>query len=88
MNILPIILALGFIISCIGIFARIYMDRSVSRARRLGAHRGRNTELTYLHLVKQQRAPSWPLVLAASCIPLGIVIIFGAILWNNHLRLR
>lgn len=88
MKVLPLILALGFIVSCVGIFARIYMDRSVNRARPLGAHRGSNTELTYLHLVKQHRAPSWPLFLAASCIPLGFVIIFGAILWNNHLRLR
>jgi hypothetical protein len=64
------------------------MDRSINHARTFGALGGRNTELTYLQLVRKRQAPTWPLIVAATCIPLGIVVIFGAIPWNNHLRLR
>ena len=88
MKSLPFILALGFIVSCIGIFARIYMDISLSHAQLSNSQKGRNTELRYFHLIKQRGVPVWPLVVAVSCVPLGIVIIFGAIAWNNHLRLR
>ena len=88
MKSLPFILALGLIVSCIGVFARIYMDISLSHAHLSDSQKRRNTELRYFHLIKQRGVPAWPLVVAISCIPLGIVIIFGAIVWNNHLRLR
>jgi hypothetical protein len=78
----------GFVVACIGMLARIYMDFSVKDGDILSRPTGRNTEMEYERLMKEQGAPSWPLYVALTCIPLGIAIVFGAILWRNHLKLR
>jgi hypothetical protein len=85
---LPFILAVGFIVFCIGGFARVYMDSSWKNGRFWGGHSTRNTELNYIRMEKETGKSRWPVYLAAICIPLGIAIVFGAILYYNHLRLR
>jgi formate hydrogenlyase subunit 3/multisubunit Na+/H+ antiporter MnhD subunit len=84
---LLLVLALGFLICCVGLFARIYMDFVFYRSNFSGANRGRSTELRYMRLIKENGVPKWPLFVAVTCVPLGIVTCVGAILYNNHLRL-
>ena len=81
-----VILFLGFAVFCIGILARTYMNRVLNNGRLWGVEKGRSTELRYLQLVRKRRAPAWPLTVSVICIPLGIAVMFGSILWNNHLR--
>jgi hypothetical protein len=67
------ILAIGFLISGTGMYSLTYVEHPLNRSRR--------------HMVSTQerRAPLWPLYVAFTCIPLGIAIMFGAIVWKNHL---
>jgi hypothetical protein len=83
---LPLSIAIGFIIFCIGGAARVYMDFSVNGWRAAYDLKRGNTELTYWRLVKQRGAPVVPLIVSVTCISLGILIVFGSILWINHLR--
>ncbi len=81
------ILALGFLVCCVGGFARIYMDNVFYRSHLPGTKWGRTTELRYMRMIKEKGVPKWPLYVAVICIPLGIATCVGAILYNNHLRL-
>jgi hypothetical protein len=81
-NILPWLLAIGFIIFTVGAAARIYMDLRLRGSSRVGMSRGGLTERNYRQLMKDQDVPRWPLVLSLSCIPLGVVLVFGAIIWS------
>ena len=83
---LPLSIAMGFIVSCIGVAARVYMDFSVNGWRAAYDLKRGSTELTYWRLVKQKGAPAWPLIINVTSIPLGILIVFGSIVWINHLR--
>jgi hypothetical protein len=82
------IVALGFIVFCIGGLARTYMNLSLNKRSLPGEQKRRSTELRYKRLMKEHDAPAWPLFVAITCMPLGIVIIFFAIAWSNHIRLR
>jgi hypothetical protein len=64
------------------------MDFSSRNGRLWGGQSARNTELSYMRLVKETHAPAWPLYVSWTCVPLGIAVMFGAILWHNHLKLR
>jgi hypothetical protein len=81
-----VILFLGFSFFCVGIFARTNMNRTLNCGRQWGVKKGRSTELRYIQLVRDKRASVWPLVVSIVFIPLGIVLMFGSIFWNNHLR--
>jgi hypothetical protein len=85
---LPFIVVLGFVVFCIGGLARTYMNISLSKRSLSGGQKRRSTELRYKSLMREHNAPAWPLFVAITCMPLGIVIIFFAIAWSNHLRLR
>ncbi|HEY1903208.1 MAG TPA: hypothetical protein VGG56_12290 [Terracidiphilus sp.] len=86
---LPFIVAIGFIVFCVGGLARVYMDFSSKNGRFWGGNSAqKNTELSYIRMAKETGKSQWPVYLAAICIPLGIAIVFGAILYHNHLRLK
>ena len=77
---------IGFGIFCVGGLARAYMDFAAHGMRMFSDFRRGNTEVSYWRLVKQRRAKVWPFVVCVVCIPLGIVVAFGSIIWSNHLR--
>lgn len=71
---------LGFGISALGVHGRRYMQARVFG----GWNRVRITrDLTakYRTLIREGKAPLWPLMLFRVCLPLGIIIIFASILW-------
>lgn len=76
--------ATGFAIFCVGGVARAYMDFSANGMKMFSDFRRGNTELAYWKLVKEGHAPVLPFFLSVVCIPLGVVIAFGSILWSNH----
>jgi hypothetical protein len=43
----------------------------------------RDLKERYRALVRNHNAPSWPIAVSFLCIPLGIVIVFGAILMSK-----
>jgi hypothetical protein len=49
---------------------------------------GGSTEKRYMRLMHEQGAPAWPLFVTILCIPLGIAVFFGAIVWFNIHRVR
>jgi hypothetical protein len=76
-------LIIGFAISCVGVFARVYMDFAEHGMKMFSTLRRGNTEVSYWRLVKQRRARAWPLFVSVVCIPLGVIVVFGSILWSN-----
>jgi hypothetical protein len=79
-------IATGFIVFCIGGVARAYMDFAVNGWKMFYVLRRGNTELAYWRLRRQQQAPAWPLFVALTCMPLGIIILVGSIIFSDHLR--
>ncbi len=79
-------IAIGFAIFCVGGFARIKMDYAANGMRMFHDFRRGNTEKAYWKLIKEHRAPAWPFFLSIVCVPLGVVVLFGSIIWSNHLR--
>jgi hypothetical protein len=67
--------------------SRWYMNTSI---RKQGRYRGwrRNTETEYSHLVKESIAPRLPLFASLICIPVGLALLIGAIIYSNHLRIK
>ncbi|UWZ82887.1 DUF4570 domain-containing protein [Occallatibacter riparius] len=80
------IMWIGFVIAGAGFFALNYANVRIPRQ---SVNRGPRhpLETRYWSLVKEH-VGRWPLYTAAICIPLGIIITFGAIIYNNHLKLR
>jgi hypothetical protein len=81
------LIPIGFVIFCLGGLARTYMNisldgwKSFVRSKEL-------TEQRYRRLMKEQGAPAWPLIATVTFMPLGVVLVFGAIVWSNYLRAR
>lgn|GEM_PF-5363620 len=65
-------LATGFVVCGIGMYFMTYVEHRLNRSRFPGS-------------TNRASSPVWPLYVAFTCIPLGIVIMFGAIVWRNHL---
>jgi len=78
---------IGLGIACVGLGCRGYMDLCL---RRHGRYRGwkHNTEREYFRLMKELKVPRWPLFAAIIFVPLGMILMFGAIIYSNHMRLR
>jgi len=72
---------------CVGILARTYMNLTINKGQLWGGRRG-VTELAYARLIKERHAPTWPLIVTVVCVPIGIAVMFAAIAWNNHLKVR
>jgi hypothetical protein len=78
---------IGFGIACVGFIALNYVNFSLQNT--LGFRGFRSlTRGEYWRAVKKRRGSPWPLITASICIPLGIVIVFGTIIYNNHVRLK
>lgn len=89
MNILQLFIKIGFIIFCFGIASRVYMDVIYKRA--CVSRKCKSSilpELRYYYLVKQKRAPVWPIVIDIICIPLGFTMCVSAIILYNNLTMH
>lgn len=73
---------LGFAIFTLGGFARIYMVIRLNGLKGILSSQKRLTT-SYYELTKEQEAPLWPLVMSVTFLPVGIVIVLGAILWSR-----
>jgi hypothetical protein len=80
-------LATGFVLFGVGALARTYMNIKIGQVPSDGTPT-RSTEVTYLRLVRNNRAPIWPLAIAVTFIPLGIVTSVAAIIWSNRLSVK
>jgi hypothetical protein len=67
------VLSIGFLICGSGMFCMTYVDHIFNPGRR-----NRNSP-------DGNRVPTWPMHVAFTLIPLGIVIMAGASVWKNHL---
>ncbi len=78
-----LVCVLGFAVFSLGGFARQYM---VVRLYGWSGYLSSQRDLTqkYRALVRSQNAPSWPMGVSFLCIPLGIVVVFGAILLSKR----
>jgi hypothetical protein len=74
---------IGFAIFCVGGVARAYMDFAAHGMKMFSDFRRGNTEVNYWRLVKQRRASAWPFFVDVVCIPLGVVVAFGSIIWSR-----
>ncbi len=74
--------SLGFALFVVGGLARTYMNLRLNRHLWRG-QAGQSTERRYIRLIKERKAPVLPLVLTLTLMPLGIVLVFGAIVWHN-----
>jgi hypothetical protein len=79
-------IAIGFAMFCVGGLARAYMDFAANGMRMFYDFRRGNTESSYWKLIRERHAPAWPFILSVVFIPLGIAVVFGSIIWSNHLR--
>jgi hypothetical protein len=78
---------IGLLLAFTGLASRGYMDFCLRRHNR---HRGwrYNTEAEYMRLIKDRQARRWPLYTSIVLTPIGIIMVFGAIVYNNHMRLK
>ena len=84
-------LSLGVIIFWIGIFSQRQINNRMKMEKKHlsgGGNARRLSCISYMTLVRERRAPALPLIIAVTCMPLGIAIVFGAITWYNHLKLK
>jgi hypothetical protein len=82
---LPILLAIGLLTFGFGCFAQLYMRIWVG-CNVPNASRTQGAEATYRKLAKEHAAPRWPVTTNAICIPLGVVLLFGAFVWDAHVH--
>jgi hypothetical protein len=81
------LLWIGFAIASAGFAALNFMNFAVRRHQR-GRDLRHITKAEYLRLVKERWAWPWPFYTAAICIPVGIIVALGAIVYNNHMKFR
>jgi hypothetical protein len=80
-------LVFGIVLFAIGVLTRTYMNVVIGRSPLSGSD-ARSTELRYKRLIKEKGAPVWPLAVTVVLLPLGILIAFAAIIWNNQATAR
>jgi hypothetical protein len=68
------ILATGLVVCAIGMFCITFLYRPAYGGRNMSNRAG-----------SAKRRFGWPLYIGIVCVPLGIIIVFGAIIWRNHL---
>ncbi len=73
---------LGIAVFCIGATARMYM---VVRLNGWAGYLSRQKNLikNYRLLIENEHASWWPIIVSSACLPLGVMIVFGAILFSK-----
>jgi hypothetical protein len=73
----------GIVVFWIGGMARMYM---VVRLQGWAGYLSSQKNLTkrYRLLIETKHAPRWPMIVSSVCLPLGVVIVFGAILVSKQ----
>jgi hypothetical protein len=79
-----LMLGSGVLLFGVGVAARTYMNIAIGKMRMSNGPYPRSTELKYKRLIKDHGAQTWPLALTAICMPLGVLITFAAIIFNNR----
>jgi hypothetical protein len=74
----------GFGIATVGFIAMNYVS---FRMRKLGLNRRGHFQSGQWSMLRRH-VGRWPLYTAAICIPAGIITVFVAIIYSNHLRLK
>jgi hypothetical protein len=80
-----LMLASGFIVFGIGGLSRTYMNILISQSLLSDGSNARSTELRYKRLIREKGARVWPLIVTVICVPLGILLVFTAIVGSNYL---
>lgn len=81
------LLVLGFVTFGVGGLARTKMN---SEIRKLlpSYSKWSSTEIGYWRLVKERRAPTWPLFVTLVCMPMGVAMVFAGVIvmptWQHH----
>ena len=70
---------LGFFVFTLGGFAHAYMNLRTNRW-------WRGNSRDYKEFIRENDGPVWPLYVKLICMPLGVAIVFGAILFGNYLH--
>jgi hypothetical protein len=70
-----ILLVLGFALFGTGALARWHMNNLLEREE-MGHHPLQWTERAYVKLMRERRAPRWPLVMTVICLPAGVILAF------------
>ena len=78
-----LMLAFGVVVFIIGGLARTYMNLKIAQAQS-NDPTTRSTEIRYMRLVRSKGASLWPLIIAVVLMPLGVILTFAAIIWNNR----
>jgi hypothetical protein len=76
-------LVVGVVLFCVGGLARVYMNALIARSA-LASSRLYWTEARYTRLIRERGAKVWPLVVVVTCIPLGMLLGFAAIICANY----
>ena len=76
-------LAFGVVLFMVGVLARTYMNIKIAQAQS-NDPTTRSTEIRYMRLVRNSGASIWPLIITVGLMPLGVILTFGAIIWNNR----
>jgi len=80
-----LIFAVGILLFGIGALAHTYMKLRIGKAHS-DCSGTRSTEVKYMGLVKTHEAPMWPLLVAVTFTPLGVITSFAAVIWSNHAK--
>jgi hypothetical protein len=83
-----LMLVFGIVLFGAGALARRYMNIVIKRSPRAGGSGSRSTERRYRRLITEQGARAWPLVVTVIFMPLGILLVFAAIIWSNQATSR
>jgi hypothetical protein len=82
-----LLLWIGFAVACVGFAALNYANFGLRKRLGLGiVQKIPRTEVRRAY--RNQTRARWPFYIAAVCIPLGILLAFSAIVYNNHVRLK
>jgi hypothetical protein len=76
------LLVLGFLTFGLGGLARTYMNRQI-RKRMPSRSIWASTEIGYWRLVQDRQAPKWPLFVTLVCLPVGVVLVFTAVIISS-----
>ena len=80
-------LVLGFVTVGVGGLARTHMNRQI-RKLLPSYSKWASTEIGYWRLVKERRAPAWPLFVTIVCLPVGVALAFAGVMisspWQPH----
>jgi len=83
-----LVLIAGVFLFGVGALTRRHMNIVIGRSPAARGSATRSTEIRYARLVAQRGAGIWPLIVTVVCIPVGVLLAFGAVIMNNRFVAR